>query len=72
MTINAKKNTNAYFEDICAGECFAYNGAFYIMAYDENKDYYFGVNLANGETKIFTTDVQVQSLTATVSFKEIQ
>ena len=74
MTINFNdKNTNAIFNDIGEGECFLYNGNFYIMAYDENRDAeYFGVNLANGEVRDFDNSAAVQALTAEVSFRELK
>ena len=73
MYINVRNdNCDAYFDGIGNGECFLYNGAYYIAAYDEMNDEYFGVNLATGATKAFDSSCKVKALTATVSFKEIQ
>lgn len=74
MTINFNdKNTNATFNDINEGDCFLYNGSFYIMAHDEDRDAeYFGVNLANGEVRDFDNYATVQALTAEVSFRELK
>lgn len=71
MTINVKNENEVYFNDIGEGECFAYNGAYYILACDEDRDDYFGVNLADGRTKFIPNDAKVTALTATVSFKEL-
>ena len=74
MTLNVNKdNCNSYFDGIAEGECFLYNGNYYIMAHDCERDVeYFGVNLATGEARDFEGSDKVQALTATVSFKEIQ
>lgn len=73
MTINFNdKNTNAIFNDVDEGECFLYNGSFYIMAHDKDRDTeYFGVNLANGAVRDFDSCDEVQVLTAEVTFKEL-
>lgn len=69
MTLNVNK-TDAYFIDIEAGECFAYNGKYYMLAYGDD-GISFGVNLSDGSCKSFEDDCQVQSLTAEVTFKEL-
>ena len=73
MTINFnEKKTNAIFNDINEGDCFLYNGSFYIMAHDEDRDTeYFGVNLANGQVRDFDSYDAVQALTAEVNFKNL-
>ena len=73
MIINANKNDiNASYGDIKIGECFSYNGDFYMTVYDENEDCDFAVNLGNGRVRWFDDNTAVHALTATVSFKEIQ
>lgn len=73
MTINVNRNNcNGYFDGVGDGECFLYNGDYYIAAHDTENDDYFGVNLATGEVRNFDNSDRVQTLTATVSFKEIQ
>ena len=37
MILNVNKN-NTYFDGIDSGECFAYNGGYYIMAHDTDTD----------------------------------
>ena len=72
MTINVKRPTaNASFEDIAKGECFIYNGDYFMVIYDENRDEWYGANLATGDMRTFNGDEIVTTLTATVSFKEV-
>ena len=71
MTINVKNTNEVYYDAIGNGECFAYNGAYYILAYDEDRDDYFGVNLADGHIKYIPSDARVTALTGSVSFKEL-
>ena len=70
MTINVNNKTDTYFVDIEAGECFAYNGKYYMMAYG-NDGVSFGVNLSDGSSQYFEDDCKVLSLTAEVTFKEL-
>ena len=73
MTINVNKPAiNFRFEDIDSGECFIYNGDYFMVAYDEDEDEWFGVNLVTGDKRKFDGDEHVTSLTAIVSFKETQ
>ena len=71
MILNVNNKVNNYFDDINGGECFAYNGSYYIMAYDDDAEEWFGVNLSDGTTKSFDGDCRVQRLTAEVTFKEL-
>lgn len=72
MTINVNRNNcNGYFDGVCDGECFLYNGDYYIAAHNVKTDDYFGVNLATGEARDFEGSESVQKLTATVTFKEL-
>lgn len=73
MIINVKDaKTNAVFTDINEGECFRYNGDYYIAAHDPDRDTeYFGVNIANGEVRDFDSFDKVLALTSEISFKEI-
>lgn len=74
MTLNINKPvTNTTFDSIGDGECFRYNGDYFMMVHDENRDTeYFGVNLATGAVRDFDSYDKVQAVTATVTFKEIQ
>lgn len=71
MTINVNHKNDACFDDIDSGECFAYNGSYYIMAYDDIADEWFGVNLSDGTIKSLDNSCRVQRLTAEVTFKEL-
>ena len=71
MILNVNNTTNAYFDGISSGECFAYNGSYYIMAHDAAMDKWFGVNLSDGIARSFDNSCRVQKLTAEVNFKEL-
>ena len=71
MRLNVNYKAVSYFDGIKDGECFAYNGSYYIKAYDNVAEERFGVNLSDGNCEFFEDDCQVQKLTATVTFKEI-
>ena len=72
MTLNVKRPVaNANFEDIGKGECFIYNGDYFMVVYDVDRDEWQGANLATGDMRTFNDDEVVTALTATVSFKEI-
>ena len=71
MILNVNNTGNVYFDGVDNGECFSYNGSYYIMAYDADTDKWFGVNLSDGCTRYFDNSDRVRKLTAEVTFKEL-
>lgn len=70
MILNINNKTDTYFDGIDAGECFAYNGNYYMLARG-NDGISFGVNLSDGSYNYFDDDCRVLRLTAEITFKEL-